>query len=247
MALSSIGINITNNPFTGMIEITSVKQESASNEIMYILISRRKHDTEDDYERVYEKVIVTLDDLSFSDVDMSGKSGISYDYYVELTDDNTVNYNVIEFGEVNNVECWFDGLFVGNDDKQYIAPLNCNTSYSRNTQSNYVTTLSGRTPYRVSNTNLNYTTGKSSGLFVPLDSYNQPAPTNTKEYIKEVVDFLSDGTEKILKTSDGDAWYVSIDPGINISFDDRYIGSSMIDFSWTEIGDLPLPKKVVQL
>lgn len=247
MALSSIDISITNNPITGMIDIVSTKQENASNQIMYILISRKKHNAEEDYERVYERIIVTLDDLSFNDIDMYGRSGVSYDYYIELTDGNTVGYNIIEFGEINNVECWFDGLFIGNDIKQYVAPLNCNTSYSRNTQSNYVTTLSGRTPYRVSNTNVNYTVGKSSGLFVPLDSHNQPAPTNTKEYINEVVDFMSDGTEKVLKTSDGNVWYVSIDPVINISFDDRYIGSSIIDFSWTEIGDLPLPKKVVQL
>lgn len=245
MALSSINISITNNSTTGMIEIVSTKQENASNQIMYALISRRKHNTEDDYIRVYEKLIISLNDLNFTDVDMFGKSGTSYDYYIELTDGNTTGYETIEFGEVNNVECWFDGLFIGNDNKQYFAPLNCNTSYTRNTQSNYVTTLSGRTPYRISNTNLNYTTGKSTGLFVPLDEQDQPVPQSIKDYINEVVDFLSDGTEKILKTSDGNAWYISIDPSISVSFDDRYVGSSMIDFSWTEIGDMPTLKRVV--
>jgi len=56
---------------------------------------------------------------------------------------------------------------------------------------------------------------------------------------------LSDGTDKILKTSDGEVWYVSVDPGINITSDDHFIGSNKIEFNWTEIGDVPVLKKVV--
>lgn len=245
MALVSINISIINNNYKGWIEFNSVKKQNASNEIMYVLIFRRKHNTLENYVRVYEKVITNLNQLNFSDMDLSVRSGVSYDYRVELTDGNSTGYTIIEYGNINNVECWFDGLFIGNDKKQYFAPLDCNTSITRNTQAAYVTTLASRTPYRVSNSITNYTTGQSSGLFAPFDINKQIDVQYTKDYIEEVVDFLSNGEEKILKTSDGEAWYVSIDPGISVSSDDHYPGSSKIEFNWTEIGDVPVLKKVV--
>lgn len=244
MALSSIIINITNDYAKGYMVISSTKKTTVSENINYVLISRRKHGINNNYEMIYEKAITSPNQLSFTYYDMTTRSGTSYDYYISLADNNTPSRTIIEFGNVNNIECWFDGLFIGNNSKQYLAPLNCSTNTTRNTQANYVTTLSSRTPYRVSNSNVNYTTGQSSALFTPLDANNQPTLQSTKEYIEEVVDFLNDGTEKILKTHDGEMWYVSIDPGVNVSHDDYYTGSSKIDFNWTEIGDVPI-KKVV--
>lgn len=243
MTITSISITIKNNSAKGFIEFNSQKNTGASDQISYVLISRRVHG-EDDYERMYEKVITNTDQLTFSDFDIGVKCGTSYDYYIELTDGNSIGYTTIEFGEILDVECWFDGLFIGNYEKQYMAPLNCSTSVTRNTQANYVMTLAGRTPYRVSNTNANYTTGQSSGLFMPLNNYNQPVKMNTRDYTKEVVDFMVDGTEKVLKTSDGGAWLVSIDPGVEIPSSDYFTGFNMISFNWTEVGDIPAIRQV---
>lgn len=244
MAISSIDITIVSNPYKGLVEISSTVQQGASESIEYVLIYRRLHGTLDDYVRVYQKVITSTSQLTFEDTDITVRAGDTYDYYIELTDGITAGYTVIEFGTISSVECWFDGLFIGDYDTQYLAPLNCNTSTTRNTQASYVTTLAGRTPYRVSNANLNYTTGQSSALFVPLDEYHQPVKLTTKEYTEQVVDFLTNGENKILKTSDGRVWCVSIDPDVSISFDDYYIGSSTISFNWTEIDDVPTTKKV---
>ena len=243
MAITSINIAIKNNPIKGFIEFDSQKKTGASYRISYILISRKIHG-EGEYDRIYEKEITNVDQLTFYDFDIGVKSGTSYDYYVELTDGNSIGYTVIEFGEILNVGCWFDGLFIGNYEKQYMAPLNCSTSVIRNTQANYVMTLAGRTPYRVSNTSANYTTGQSSGLFMPLDNNKQPVKIDTKEYTREVVDFLVDGTEKVLKTSDGEAWLVSIDPGVEIPSSDYFTGFNIISFNWTEIGDIPAIRQV---
>ena len=244
MALSSIDISITNNAYKGYIEISSTKQQNVSNNIHYMFISRRIHGFGGDYTRIYEKVITSTSQLTFEDLDITAKSGVVYDYYIELTDGNTAGYNVIEFGTIYNVESWFDGLFIGDYETQYFAPLNCKTETTRNTQSNYVTTLSGRTPYKISNTSLNYTTGQTSALFMPLDQYNQPIKQVSKEYAEAVVDYLTDGKEKILKTSDGRVWYVTIDPEVNIAFDDNYIGAGDISFNWTEINDVPVLRSV---
>jgi hypothetical protein len=74
---------------------------------------------------------------------------------------------------------------------------------------------------------------------MPFDVNGNPIKVLTKEYVNEIIDFLSDGTNKILKTSDGDAWCVSIDSGIQITFDGHFVGSSKIKFNWTEIDEIP--------
>lgn len=244
MALSSIKIHISNNPYRGCIEIVSEKQQGASSNIAYVLIHRKRHGSSDSYQKIYEKVINTVNDLTFEDIDITSKFGISYDYFIELTNGNTTGYTVYEFDTIYNIECWFEGLFVGTYDKQYMAHLNCNTSTVQNTQANYVMTIASRTPYRISNAYTNYTTGQSSGLFAPLDSNGQPILQDNKEYIEEVVRFLCDGENKFLKTNDGQIWYVSIDPSVDISSDENFRGSSEISFNWTEIDDVPTIKKV---
>lgn len=212
--------------------------------IAYMFVYRRVHGVGNTYSKIYEKPITSLDDLNVTEKDIISNSGATYDYYIELADSNTSEYNVLEFDTVSNVESWFQGLFVGNYEKQYVAHLSCSTSVTRNTESKYVTTLLGRTPYVVSNSNLNYSTGSSQGLFSRLDNNNQPIAELTDEYRNEVVDFLTDGTDKILKTSTGGIWLVSIDPQINIEPDDNYLGFNIISFDWTEIDDVPILKKV---
>lgn len=246
MALSSIRVEINNNPSKGYVEIHSTKIDDMPDDVAYLLISRRIHGSNNNYEEIYEKVITNDSQLTFQDIDITARSGYSYDYYVRLTDGNTSGYTTIEFKTISNIECWFDGLFIGNDSAQYFAPLECNTDVTRNNDVNYVMTLSGRTPYRVSNSNANYSTGSSSGLFTPIGEDGQPVYLNNNQYTNEVVDFLADGTEKILKTYNGDIWYVTIDQSISIPSNDGYTGYNIINFNWTEIGDVPLIKKVTE-
>ena len=240
MALYSINVSIKNNPIKGGIEIISIKNEKVESNIDTLTIYKRKHGIENDY-YIFDKISITdFDLLNYHCIDISTQYGVFYDYYFTLTNGQTI----IESKEFSNIECWFDGLIIGNEDRQYLAPLNCDTSITKNTQVNYVTTLSGRTPYRVSNASTNYVTGQTSALFTPLDEENQPIAIHTIEYINEVVDFLSDGTEKIIKLSSGGMWYVSIDSAISVPSNENYIGNNMVSFDWTEIGDVPELKKV---
>lgn len=239
MALTSIEFSVLNNEYKGYVEISSVLISEPSSNISYALLYRRPSNIGADYIKIYEKEISSADDLSFYCKDLNTRSGTSYDYYIELTDGNDVGYTTYEYGDMLGVESWFDGLFVGDESTQYLAPLDCETSTSKNTQLNYVTTLSGRTPYRISNTNLNYITGQSSAIFMPLDQNMDPIKQNTKEYTNQVVDFLSNGESKILKTSDGDIWYVSIDENIQIDFNNYYKGYYRVLFNWAEIDEVP--------
>lgn len=239
MALTSIELTVKNNEFKGYVEITSIPKAEPAENVAYVIVSRKQSGSQYNYKKIYEKEISGFEDLAFYYNDMTTKSGTSYDYFVELTDSNETGYTTYESDIVSNIECWFDGLFVGDENTQYLAPLDCETSTTRNTQSNYVTTLAGKTPYRISNSNLNYTTGQSSAIFMPLDEEMNPVKQYTKEYVEEVVSFLSDGEDKILKTSDGGMWYVSIDPNIQIDFNNHFAGYNRISFDWTEIDEMP--------
>lgn len=244
MALTSISFTIENNPYTGSVDWNTENQAVSLGDIGFLSLYRRVHGINNTYFKIYEKEITSLNDLTIAESDFTAKSGTVYDYYIELTDTNTATATVLEFLTVNGIESWFDGLFIGNYEKQYMAYLDCSTTTKRSVQSEYVTTLNGRTPYVVSNSNINYTTGSSSGLFSRLDNRNQPIAEMTDSYRDEVVDFLTDGTNKIIKTNTGGMWYVSIDPEVNIENDDRYIGHNIISFNWTEIDDVPLLREV---
>lgn len=246
MALSSVSISIANNPYNGYVEIHSEKIGTASSSINYILIYRKKHGIQNNYTRIIERSITDTSQLTFDDIDITACSGTIYDYYIELTVSNSqgTDRGIIEYGGIENIDSWFDGIFIGDYNEQFMSRLNNSLTTTRNTQSSYVTTLASRTPYRISNANVNYTTGQLKGLFMRIDNMNQPVQEVTKDYLESVVDYLSNGNEKILKTSDGQIWYVTVDQNISISFDDYYVGSSSISFSWTEIGDVPILKVV---
>lgn len=244
MALSSISMTIANDPYSGCVNVTSTQRTSSLGSIAYLMLYRRVYGSGDSYTQILEKQISSASDLSFAVKDITAGSNTAYEYYVELKNGNSTGSNVLEFKTFGPVEVWFNGIFVGDYDKQYMAHLNCSTSITRNTQCEYVNTLAARTPYRVSNSVLNYTSGQSSGLFCRLDQYGQPITETNNVYRNEVVDFLTDGENKIVKTSDGGAWYVSIDPGVSTAHDDHYIGANTISFSWTEVDDVPYLRTV---
>ena len=151
--------------------------------------------------------------------------------------------NILEY-KGYEISSWFDGLFIGDYTKQYVAPYNCNTTYTQITQSNYVTTLSARTPYKVINANVNYASGNSSALFLQLDNNNNPIPDYSGEYTEEILTYLTNGEDKILKTSRGEIWLVTIDQEVNVDPNDNYEGTRIISFNWTEIGDVPILRTV---
>lgn len=237
MALTSIALNIRNNEYKGYVEIASVPKKTTT-QATYALLFRKEHDSAESFYKIYEKAVESIVDLSFYIIDITTASGKTYDYRIELTNGNSTGYSIYEFATIQNIQSYFDGLFVGNMYSQFFAPLNCETSTVRKTHSNYVTTLTSRTPYRISNSNLNYTTGSSSALFMPIDNDGRPVKQETREYLNTVIDFLTDGSEKVLKTSDGGIWCVTIDDDVQTEFNDYYVGSSQLSFNWTEIDDV---------
>ena len=244
MALSSASITANNNPYNAGINVVIKKGLSLSSGVSYLKLYRKKDIQSSTYVLIYKKAITSIHDLDITFNDVTVQSGYNYTYSLDLTTGESDSASIVENGSTSKVGCWFDGLFIGDYSTQYVAQLNCNTSTTRITEVNYVTTLTGRTPYRVSNSGLNYTTGQSSGLFLESNSNNELIKSNNIHYVEKVIDYLTDGRGKILKTSDGGMWYVTIDGEVNRDFDNNYKGLFNISFNWTEIGDVPMLRTV---
>lgn len=233
--LSYITIDIANNPYKGGIEIHSTAKKSSIGNITEIRINR-KNANKNSWKTIHSVTVSDVSDLTFDLFDITSMSGITYEYNIDIAAGN----NIIESQSFDSVMCEFEGLFVGNDDKQYIAGTNSKVDAKRNNEVSYVTTLGSRTPYRISNSAVNYSSGSASGLFLEFTEDGKKfIPDIDHTYSTSVLDFLTDGTGKILKTGEGQAWYVSIDDGAASPYNDNYIGMNSITFSWTEIGDLP--------
>lgn len=227
-------VTIKNNPYLGGIEINSIPMVGSIENTFSIRISRRRSD-ESSWSTIHSIDVNSVEDMNFSILDILVLSGFNYKYSVEIYDGDSL----IEGQVYDEVLSWIEGLFIGNFDKSYVAGSNFKTDYKRNILVEYVNTLASRYPFRVQNAETNYCTGTSSGLFLKLSSNKKKfLPDKNSEYSREVIDFLCDGTNKILKTHDGNMWCVSIDPGVH-EVQSGFWGVNEIEFAWTEIDDVP--------
>lgn len=231
-----------NDPYLGGIKITSTKKKSSIGSVTEVKIYRKSLGQSWEYLKSIE--ISSANDLNFSFLDIAVASGKDYMYYVDILADTSI----VETQTYDAVSCWFEGLFIGNDTGSYMAGTNVEINETINTQVEYVTTLSSRTPFRVSNTNVNYSTVDVSALFMKLsDDKKKFIVDKSYDYLNKVIAFLTDGTGKIIKYEDGRIWYASIDAAIVKPFNDRYIGNNGVQFSFTEIGDVPTFDYVIDI
>lgn len=234
--LTLISVQIENDPHSCGIRIKSSLKTDTIENISSVVISR-KEATKATWRDIYTIEVTKLGNLAFELLDISTKSGTEYIYNIDVYGKNS--QLPIEFEQFDSIKCKFDSLYVGDTNKGYFAATNFKTETKRNTQVEYVTTLSGKYPHRISNSDTDYTTGTSTGLFLKLsEDKKRLEPDYDHSYSDEVLNFLCDGKNKIIKTHDGQIWYVSIDGSPNKVYSD-YIGMNAIQFSWTEIGSVP--------
>ena len=236
MSLTSITATVTNDPYNGGIVISSEAAVDEIGDAKYIFIRRKKHNESImNFVNCKQLDITILEDLNFQYLDITSVAGTYYDYRIRILDADGVELETQLF---ENVLCDFRGLFVGNTYAWYQAGTNFSTETNTVQQVEYVKTLKGKYPYRVANSSTNYYTGTSSGLFLPItDDRSTFIPDMYNEFSSEVLDFLRDGTSKVVKTHDGQIWYVSIDDGPHKIYS-QFWGNNAIEFKWTEIGSI---------
>ena len=236
-----MNVTLENDPYKCGITIKTTGLKDPGSDIDELQIKRSTNPSPI-LHQIFAAEITDIESLSMELFDLSAWSERNYYYYFDLLKDGVV----VESWTSDRIRCEFDGLFVGNLDQQYVAVANVNIDVKRNTESEYVQTLNGRTPYKVSNSNLNYATGSVSGMFLELTNDKKKfKPDTTNIRSRDIVNFLTDGTTKILKTNDGRSWYVSIDDTVSQPSNNNYQGMVTLEFDWTEIDEMPFIGMVV--
>lgn len=239
--LTYIEVEVENNKYRGGIVITSTGLAQSLNGADKIIVSRKLGGT-NTWIEMQTIELETVADLTFELFDILAKPNESYYYAFDVKSGNTV----IESGVTEDVECELFGMFVGDMNEQYVAGTNFSVDTVRNTQVTFVTTLANRTPFRVSNANTNYTSGSAKGLFLELTvDKKRFVPDYDREFSENVLNFLTNGQNKILKMPDGRMWYIAIDGNPSSPHNDNYDGMNGIEFKWVEIGDLPTTGMVI--
>jgi len=178
-------------------------------------------------------LVVTANDLDFTLVDLTARSHETYDYRVVLND-GAKDY----LGQLIRVEADFRGILVSTASQGFVCLGNPKYTSKRAHSIAYVKPYNSRYPHSVKNGASNYNTGTIEGYFNPLNS-NCQFEMVYSEYTVTLVDFLTDGIPKIIKTPDGHLWYAQIDPQIEFT-NDNIPGICKASFSWTEIGEAPM-------
>lgn len=183
------------------------------------------------WQTLYEKEIVTGDDLKFDWFDKTARGSTEYEYTL-----------VPVFGDVEgtfftqSILSDFSGVFLIDGTHIYATELEVKVTEARNRQAGVVVPINRKYPYVVSNGENNYDTGSLSAYFVEKidDKYDT---SGGYTYRRKLKDFLNNGMPKLMKFDDGRMWFIGISsPSISDTEQGHYefITTS---FEWTEIGD----------
>ena len=197
-----------------------------------VLIKRRIKGSYD-WTTIYHKHIETIEDFDILFLDKYCKNNKTYEYaYVGVLNGAESNYNIVE------VDSKFKGMFIMDQDNIYGTMLNlgrCDT-----TRNHYLSKQeypAQKYPGAYSYSQSNYDSGEASGYFVRFDSENCEFLINDNvDYMKEIIDFLTNHKPKILKLEDGRIWLISVD-GMPTDVEDGHYLHRIISFAWFESGN----------
>ena len=195
---------------------------------------------------LYSQPITQASDMDFTFIDFLNQYGKTYKYaLVPLLTQQQGDIDVeIEGGYTvsDDVLSVFDGVFIANNNGSQ--KLKAATEYGdleTNQDVGVLTTIGGKYPFVVSNSNLNYHSGSISALIVPSDFYTSGDldRLDIVERREAIEQFLTDKTAKILKDWNGNIWLITFVENVEVSFVDDYgMGLGTLSAKWVEIGDV---------
>jgi len=189
-----------------------------------------------------DKSVSAMEELSFSYDDLEVVPGVRYRYIVVMTQaDNTIVCQGVGYAD-----CEFDGLSLADETSSWKTAFGTtdsrySESYKRTRPVQYINTLSGKYPHRVSNSEANYASGSCTALWVPLgDKCGEPTfPEDCDQYRDAFIEFLMNGKDKLMRTR-AKAYIVSIDGEVQENWNpDTKL--TTVTFNWTQVGDLDKP------
>lgn len=240
-------ISCANDRASGGIKISAVWDGQPDYTLTRVQL-RRCFTGETDYEVVYENDVTLVSQLSFSVTDIKTIAGVSYTYtYCTLTEDSLWIEN-----DSAEIVCHFEGVVLSDEYGTWHSAFGTSENrFALNAQKNkpvnYIITLSGKYPHRVSNAQTNYWTGNCTAIWLPYQTttYNgetcvEPTVENADAYRLAFMEWLVSDTEKYMKTHDGKAMIVSIDGNPQENYN-AMEGLTAVSFDWTQIGEVDMP------
>ncbi len=209
---------------------------------------RRSFAGSNDYKTLLSGEVTSSDDLSYQYIDMEAIAGVAYVYETRVYDSN----GLWRGGDSAEITCHFDGIVLADSTGSWHSAFGTSESRfaistKKNKPVNYVITLSGKFPHRISNTQANYWTGTCSAIWLPWkpdqtgQSCVEPSFDRADEYRLAFMEWLLSDTEKLLKTSDGKAMIVTIDGNPQENYN-AIAGLSVVTFDWTQVGEVERPE-----
>lgn len=147
--------------------------------------------------------------------------------------------NGVENGrDIKEIMVSFDGIFISDLTHNYGTILDIGSIDT--TRNNYKLTKQEipmyRYPFAHTFGDLNYDSGEVSGYFVPMNDNCDFELEKSFEYQKNIMNWLTNGMPKILKSFDGRMWMINVDGSPTDSIDGHW-QHRIIDFQWYESGD----------
>ena len=208
----------------------------AVNEVDKLRLKRRKKG-EVDWITLYERSVLTAEDLFIEWVDLTARSNTTYEYTIAPI-----------FGDVegsffaNEITTSFRGLFIMDRDKIFATDLDVQITEQRNKPRSVVTTVNRKYPFVVSNGLNDYDSGSVSAQFLEynpnVDDWNIEGG---RSFVSNLKDFLNGGSAKLLKYEDGRMWLIDVSSSSVTDTEDDMHLQIHTSFEWTEIGNCEDP------
>lgn len=141
---------------------------------------------------------------------------------------------------IGELEVFFDGVFISNSEKifkLYNAVVYGGTTANKNI--GMLQPIGSRYPIFIDNSIVNYQTGDITGTLLGYN-FDQTRKINRADVVKQTqdfIEFLNDGTAKVITDWNGNIKLVRISPSPTISYNSSYgNGVTQVTFNWTEQG-----------
>lgn len=207
---------------------------------------KRRRLGEQSWKTIFIKPINDVDDFNFDFFDKYVSSNTVYEYVIipvtRLKDEETGEYleeyveGRLEEDSIYSTKVKFKDYFILDKDHNYHVIMNSKNTPTYNQEGSMQTTIGRKHPYIIQNGNVAYYSGSFEGTFVRLTPDCEFDLDGGAAYRREVDQFLTSGTIKIIKDFLGNMYMVSIFEPVQQQTDD-FVYTPVHTINWVECGD----------
>lgn len=197
---------------------------------------KKKTKKDKKFQTIFEKKISTRDDLSIEFIDYCEPAGnVEYAYVAVISgvEDNYITTSVLSK---------FEAYFIVDGNTSYPCRFNTELSETHNYGAAAVKPLNRKYPITVVNGVTGYKSGTLEGVFMHV-SCDGDTTLSPYEYREQVIEMLSNGAPKILKSYEGELYIIGVTDDIDESdretvWDEQgYFDLVTTKFDWVECAD----------